>query len=103
MAISRLWPHRSGHTHSMTSQESLAEPVATALGDITVHKEVRVDVTRLNETSNALGSEAKTVVAAGEVPTTPLTYVDELYSLCYAPGLRLRPDSSLHQHNRVSL
>jgi hypothetical protein len=102
MAISRLWPHRSGHSHSMTSQESLVEPVATVLGDITVHKEVRVDITRLNETSNALGSEAKTVVAAGEVPTTPLTYVDELYSLCYAPGLRLRPDSSLHQHNRLS-
>ncbi|OGE58221.1 hypothetical protein PENARI_c001G07244 [Penicillium arizonense] len=102
MAISRLWPHRSGHSHSMTSQESLVEPVATVLGDITVQKEVRVDITSLNETSNAVGSEAKTVVAAGEVPTTPLTYVDELYSLCYAPGLRLRPDSSLHQHNRVS-
>ncbi|OQD81402.1 hypothetical protein PENANT_c027G03361 [Penicillium antarcticum] len=103
MAISRLWPHRAGHSHSMTSQESLVEPVATALGDITVHKEVRVDVTRLHETSNALGSEAKTIVAAGEVPTTPLTYVDELYSLCYAPGLRLRPDSSLHHHQRISL
>jgi hypothetical protein len=102
MAISRLWPHRAGHSHSMTSQESLVEPIATALGDITVQKEVRVDITSLHESGNSLGSEAKTIVAAGEVPTTPLTYVDELYSLCYAPGLRLRPDSSLH-HHRVSL
>lgn len=96
-AILKLWPSRkhfappaSGH-----SQESLVE--TTVLGDITVQKEVRVDVTRINE--NAAQNVVHThdaVIAAGDAITTPATYVDELYSLCYAPGIRLRPDSSLH-------
>lgn len=96
-AILKLWPSRklfappaSGH-----SQESLVK--TTVLGDITVQKEVRVDVTRINE--NAAQNVVHThdaVIAAGDAITTPATYVDELYSLCYAPGIRLRPDSSLH-------
>lgn len=67
------------------------------LGDITVQKEVRVDVTRLNETNavqNARGTH-DAIIAAGDGAITPTTYVDELYSLCYAPGIRLRPDSTL--------
>ena len=111
MAILRLWPShkrsqssKAGSGSSLNSQESLVEPVATALRDITVHKEVRVDITRLHETSmqNALSNhDTRTVVAGGDA-TTPATYVDELYSLCYAPGIRLRPDSSLQNISRNS-
>lgn len=98
-AILRLWPSRKTSRHSAHSQETLYEPglAATALGDITVQKEVRVDVTRLNE--NAAKNPLVThdaIVAAGENAYSPTTYVDELYSLCYAPGIRLRPDSSFH-------
>jgi hypothetical protein len=109
MAILRLWPsHKRSRSSkggsSLHSQESLVEPVATALRDITVHKEVRVDITRLHETTmeNALSNhDTRTVVAAGDA-NTPTTYVDELYSLCYAPGIRLRPDSSLQNISRKS-
>ena len=76
------------------SQESLVEPVATALGDITVQKEVRVDVTRLDQAAAAkqiISHDA--IVAAGDAQLTAGTYVDELFSLCYAPRIRLRPDS----------
>jgi hypothetical protein len=109
MAILRLWPsHKRSQSskdgNSLHSQESLVEPISTALRDITVHKEVRVDITKLHETSmqNALSNhDTRTVVAAGD-STTPTTYVDELYSLCYAPGIRLRPDSSLQNISRNS-
>lgn len=76
---------------------------ATTLRDITVRKEVRVDYTDLHENSsqNNLGNrDARAVVAGGE--STPATYVDELYSLCYAPGIRLRPDASLQNISRGS-
>jgi hypothetical protein len=96
-AILKLWPSRKHFTSAASghSRESLVE--ATVLGDITVQKEVRVDVTRLNENAaQNMGHSHDAVIAAGDAVTTPATYVDELYSLCYAPGIRLRPDSSLH-------
>lgn len=105
MAILHLWPShkrskssKGGSGSSLHSQESLVEPASMALRDITVHKEVRVDVTRLHEANMRSGlsnHDCRTIVAAGETHT-PATYVDELYSLCYAPGIRFRPDSSLH-------
>ncbi|KAJ5165800.1 hypothetical protein N7492_006096 [Penicillium capsulatum] len=98
-AIVKLWPSRklSAPTTSRSSQDSMVEPGVSILGDITVQKEIRVDVTRLNESSvhDTLNTH-DAVVAAGDVATTPATYVDELYSLCYSPGIRLRPDSSIH-------
>lgn len=95
--ILKLWPSRKHFTSAASghSRESLVE--APVLGDITVQKEVRVDVTRLNENAaQNMGHSHDAVIAAGDAITTPATYVDELYSLCYAPGIRLRPDSSLH-------
>jgi hypothetical protein len=94
-----MWPSRKPTSlpSRRTSQESLVDLKAAALGDITVQKEVRVDVTRLNE-NNAVQHARGThdaVIAAGDGAITPTTYVDELYSLCYAPGIRLRPDSTL--------
>ncbi|KAJ5946860.1 hypothetical protein N7454_003699 [Penicillium verhagenii] len=102
-AIIRLWHSRKhsfgGAAHSGHSQESLFEAgvPATVLGDITVQKEVRVDITRLNENAAKnpiIAHDA--IVAAGDNALTPITYVDELYSLCYAPGIRLRGDSAFH-------
>ncbi|KAK5806580.1 hypothetical protein VI817_000838 [Penicillium citrinum] len=98
-AILRMWPSRkqTSSLPSRNSQESMVELNPAVLGDITVQKEVRVDVTRLNETNavqNARGTH-DAIIAAGDGAITPTTYVDELYSLCYAPGIRLRPDSTL--------
>ncbi|KAJ5782899.1 hypothetical protein N7457_004673 [Penicillium paradoxum] len=108
MAILRLWSSRksvpTSHSSSGSrySQESLNESTAVALRDITVRKEVRVDVTHLNDNAaqnNPGNRDAKvTVIAGGD--TTPPTYVDELYSLCYSPGIRLRPDSTLRNVSR---
>lgn len=110
MAILRLWPSRkssptlnsgSGSRHS---QESIVDHTATALRDITVRKEVRVDFTHLLEKSNQniLGVRDAKPVIVGGAETTPTTYVDELYSLCYAPGIRMRPDASLQNVSRGS-
>ncbi|KAJ5479275.1 hypothetical protein N7530_004784 [Penicillium desertorum] len=110
MAILRLWPSRksapisNSGSVSRYSQESFVGHTATALRDITVRKEVRVDYTHLHEKSsrNNLGNrDTRAVVAGGE--TVPATYVDELYSLCYAPGIRLRPDASLQNISRGSI
>lgn len=98
-AINKFWPSRKQSTSaaSRSSQDSTVEPGIVVLGDITVQKEVRVDVTQLNDNSvHDPLSAHDAVVAAGNAPAIPATYVDELYSLCYAPGIRLRPDSSLH-------
>lgn len=76
-----------------TSQETLTD--ATPLGDIIVRKEVKVDVARLSDPAieAALGRQSSTtVVEAGS--SAAHTYVDELYNLCYSPGIRLRPDPS---------
>ncbi|KAE8306794.1 hypothetical protein BDV41DRAFT_93120 [Aspergillus transmontanensis] len=73
------------------SQESLSENTITP--EIMVRKEVKVDVAKLAEPSfePSLGRHAsQTTVVAGEMAFN--TYVDELYNLCYSPGVRLRPD-----------
>ncbi|CAI7623754.1 unnamed protein product [Penicillium glandicola] len=108
MAILRLWSSRkstpTSNSSSATrySQESFGEPVATALRDITVRQEVRVDYTNLHENSkhNNLSNRDLKVIVTGGVETAPTTYVDELYSLCYAPGIRLRPEGSLQNISR---
>ncbi|KAJ5488882.1 hypothetical protein N7539_003772 [Penicillium diatomitis] len=95
--ISKFWPyHKRASSQANNSQESLVEMTSTIIGDITVQKEVRVDVTRIAE--NAAGNPVHShdaFIAAGDAITTPATYVDELYSLCYAPGIRLRPSASM--------
>lgn len=103
-AFSRMWPHprKPSTSGTMNSRESLVE-TPMALGDITVQKEVRVDVSRLNENAahNLVGTH-DAIIAAGDAVTTPTTYVDELYSLCYEPGIRLRPGSTLQHMQRKS-
>ena len=51
-----------------------------------VQKEVKVDVSKLVETGGA--AQSTTVVAVAGSASGG-TYVDELYSLCYAPGVRM--------------
>ncbi|CAG8909287.1 unnamed protein product [Penicillium egyptiacum] len=109
MAILRLWPSRKSRPASNSgsvsgySQESIVDHTATALRDITVRKEVRVDYTSLHDTNqNNIGTRDSRAVVVGGGETTPATYVDELYSLCYAPGIRLRPDASLQNISRGS-
>ena len=85
---------------STSSQESLVAP-PRPVGDITVSKEVRVDVANLED---ALAQSMQrhgslTAVAAGDGAVSSGTYVDELCDLCSAPGIRLRPDS-IFDHTR---
>lgn len=88
-AFQRLWPSPKQPVASeCRSTESLATHATTALGNITVQREVRVDVTRLPEDALPDGKGRHTMIAANGVAVTPATYVDELYSLCFAPGLR---------------
>ncbi|KAJ5952284.1 uncharacterized protein N7479_010697 [Penicillium vulpinum] len=110
MAILRLWPSRKSTPTSSSgsgprySQESYVDPKAVTLRDITVHKEVRVDYTHLHENSNQnnlSNRDSRVVVAAGG-ENTPANYVDELYSLCYSPDIRLRADASLQNISRGS-
>ncbi|KAL6233039.1 hypothetical protein BDW75DRAFT_8163 [Aspergillus navahoensis] len=85
---------RDRSTRTLPSQETLTD--STPLGDIIVQKEVKVDVARIVDpaTEAALGKHTSvTVVEAGD--SAAQTYVDELYNLCYAPGMRLRPRSGL--------
>ncbi|BDD62741.1 hypothetical protein MPDQ_006152 [Monascus purpureus] len=86
--------NRAGSSASSVSEESLVTPSRFPLGDITVFKEVRVDVAHMDEamvhSSQKQGSQ--TVVAAGDIVSSG-TYVDELYSLCCSPGARFLPDS----------
>lgn len=110
MAILRLWSSRKSSptlhssSGSRNSQESIVDHTATALRDITVRQEVRVDYTNLHERSNQnnLGIRDSKAVIVGGAEATPMTYVDELYSLCYAPGIRLRADASLQNISRGS-
>ncbi|KAJ5893604.1 hypothetical protein N7495_005295 [Penicillium taxi] len=103
----RFWPLQKQFPpgNLNTSQTSLVEPVLPVLGDITVSKEVRVDVTRINENAAVQNviSTHDAFVAAGDAALAPMTYVDELYSLCYAPGIRLqRTDSASFSPKRRS-
>ncbi|KAL5341682.1 hypothetical protein BJX70DRAFT_43201 [Aspergillus crustosus] len=88
-----LWPSR-GRPHGRlrtASQESLTD--STPLGDIIVHREVKVDIAKLADPTSAVGKQASiTVVEAGDAAAQ--TYVDELYNLCYSPSVRVRPEST---------
>ncbi|KAF5859996.1 hypothetical protein ETB97_002135 [Aspergillus alliaceus] len=93
----RFWNPRKqlDSTMKTASQESLAENLAP---EIMVRREVKVDVAKLAEPTfePTLGRHAsQTTVVAGEMAFN--TYVDELYNLCYSPGVRLRPDPGFHQ------
>ncbi|OOF94603.1 hypothetical protein ASPCADRAFT_406488 [Aspergillus carbonarius ITEM 5010] len=94
-SVLKLWPRK--HTDSTRrdlSQETLTE--LSQLGDIMVRKEVKVDVAKLSEPAleSSLGRHAShATVVAGDMATS--TYVDELYNLCYSPGVRLRPDTAI--------
>ncbi|KAL4887590.1 hypothetical protein BJY04DRAFT_4725 [Aspergillus karnatakaensis] len=87
-----LWPSRPRTSRLRTvSQESLTN--STPLGDIVVHREVKVDIAKLADPTSevAIGCQTSvTVVEAGEAAAH--TYVDDLYNLCYS---RTRPNSSL--------
>lgn len=101
----RLWPwHKNTASISkMTSysQESLCQPSATlGLGDITIENEVHVDVIQLNDLNNEVNNASatqETIAESMNATKLPLTYADELFRLCYAPGICLRPDSILHR------
>ncbi|PLN76561.1 hypothetical protein BDW42DRAFT_178453 [Aspergillus taichungensis] len=74
------------------------EPPLTPLGDIIVRREIKVDIARPPEPAAEPDQEPQileTTVVAGRLAS--INYVDELYNLCYSPGVRLRPDSGL-QH-----
>ncbi|PWY84864.1 MHYT domain signaling protein [Aspergillus heteromorphus CBS 117.55] len=77
------------------SQETLTE--LSQLGDIVVRREVKVDVSKLSqpamETSTLGRHTSHTTVVAGDLAIS--TYVDELYNMCYSPGVRLRPDTGI--------
>jgi hypothetical protein len=91
----KLWPSRNrpNGRNRTASQESLTE--STPLGDIIVHREVKVDIAKLADpASQAAGGRqtSVTVVEAGDAASQ--TYVDELYNLCYSPSMRMRPGSA---------
>ncbi|EAW13002.1 MHYT domain-containing protein [Aspergillus clavatus NRRL 1] len=92
--ILRFWPSRKQPADkvSVTSQETLAE--GSSFGEITVRKEVKVDVAKFAELSTPTGlgpHTSHTTVVAGDSASG--TYVDELYNICYSPRIRLRPDT----------
>ncbi|KAH1409307.1 hypothetical protein KXW42_008499 [Aspergillus fumigatus] len=100
-ALRRFWPSRKQPSDKMsaTSQETLMEH--SPFGEITVRKEVKVDITKFTELSTepALGQHAsQTTILAGDSASG--TYVDELYHLCYSAKIRLRPDT-FQQHSTV--
>ena len=88
---------KTSSSGSSISEESLVEPAAEPypLRDITVSKEVRVDVTDVDDAlaQSLQKQESRTVVAAGDTASSSSTYVDELYSLLCSPGARYLPDS----------
>jgi hypothetical protein len=99
--IRRFWSLRSKQLPPMSavpsSQESLVKPMTSPLRDITVQKEVRVDVTRLHEPPTRTSSctyDSRTTIAA---VASRSSYVDELYGLCYARGIRI-PSDTKFQH-----
>ncbi|KAF9894670.1 hypothetical protein FE257_006560 [Aspergillus nanangensis] len=89
---------RSDSIAKMVSQETLtaSEPIP----EIMVRREVKVDIAKLERPTleSTLGRHAShTTIVAGDMATS--TFVDELYNLCYSPGVRLRPDPTF---SRVS-
>ena len=72
------------------------EPPLTPLGDIMVRREIKVDIARPPEPAADSEQEPQileTTVVAGRMASS--NYVDELYNMCYSPGVRLRPDSGV--------
>ncbi|KAI9376408.1 hypothetical protein BJX61DRAFT_538937 [Aspergillus egyptiacus] len=95
-SILKYWPSpkRARERSQSISQETLTNPIP--LKDIFVFREVKIDVTKFSDSAadNDLSRQRSfTVVEAGG-DTVAQTYVDELYNLCYAPGMRLCPDWS---------
>ncbi|KAL4802348.1 hypothetical protein BDV18DRAFT_65422 [Aspergillus unguis] len=83
----------SKRTASTMSDETLTD--RTQLGDIIIQKEVKVEVSKLADSSPrcALGRHTSvTTVKGGDAGVQ--TYVDELYNLCYGPGMRTRSNST---------
>jgi hypothetical protein len=98
----RFWNSRkqADSTLKPASQESLSEHTFTP--EIMVRREVKVDVAKLAEPTfePSLGRHAsQTTVVAGDMASS--TYVDELYNLCYSPGVRLRPDPAFHRMSTI--
>ncbi|KAF7596345.1 hypothetical protein BBP40_002089 [Aspergillus hancockii] len=98
----RFWSPRKqpDSTIRTASQESLSEH--TLAPEIMVRREVKVDVAKLAEPTfePSLGRHAsETTVVAGDMASS--TYVDELYNLCYSPGVRLRPDPGFHRMSTI--
>ncbi|KAE8146401.1 hypothetical protein BDV25DRAFT_51582 [Aspergillus avenaceus] len=93
----RFWqPRKLPESAKTVSLESLSENTLTP--EIMVRKEVKVDVAKMTEPAfePTLGRHAsQTTVVAGDMASN--TYVDELYNLCYSPGVRLRPDPGFHR------
>ncbi|EHA26261.1 hypothetical protein ASPNIDRAFT_36316 [Aspergillus niger ATCC 1015] len=92
-SVLKLWPRKHADSpHGDLSQETLTE--LSQLGDIMVRKEVKVDVAKLSTRSLDSAKHAShATVVAGDLATS--SYVDELYNLCYSPGVRLRPDTAI--------
>ncbi|OJJ50874.1 hypothetical protein ASPZODRAFT_57117 [Penicilliopsis zonata CBS 506.65] len=94
------WPGRKRGL-SAVSQESLVQSNSNPFGDIMVRKEIRVDVAKFEDSAAAaaayppvnkkLPHDSKITIAGGSAANNS-TFVDELYNLCFAPGMRLRPD-----------
>lgn len=97
----RRWPARKLSTAGLStiSQESLVDGSQSPFGEIMVCKEVKVDVTKFPDgtasasSSSGTQSSRTTIVGAGDM--TASTYVDELYSFCYSPGVRMRAEDTL--------
>lgn len=79
--------HHQARTQTPPPTSTLPQDQSTSsFGEIMVQKEVKVDVSKLVETGGA--AQSTTVVAVAGSASGG-TYVDELYSLCYAPGVRM--------------
>ncbi|KAI9045267.1 putative MHYT domain signaling protein [Aspergillus affinis] len=98
----QFWKRKqAGSEVRNVSQESFADKTITP--EIMVRREVKVDVAKLAEPTveSTLGRHAShTTVVAGEMASN--TFVDELYNLCYSPGVRLRPDPTFSRPSTLT-
>ncbi|EAU31987.1 conserved hypothetical protein [Aspergillus terreus NIH2624] len=96
----KLSPDGAAAAGKTISQETLAD---TPIPEIMVRREVKVDVAKLEQPvlESSLGRHAShTTIVAGEMAAS--TYVDELYNLCYSPGVRLRPDQNFSRASTLA-
>lgn len=86
-------PRRNRLLRRAVSQEALVESPG---GEIVISKEVRVDVARLDdmEMQSTFAGESHISIEGGH-RVNP-NYVDELYGMCFAPGIRMRPSPLVH-------